>query len=108
RTAVIGPGRDRGGAGDPAHGHRLGGTGIGGGPVPQLAFRVPAPTPQRGVREERARVSIPGSEGDGAREAVHRNGREREASEAPVAALPGLAQSPAPRRAVAKQRAREL
>ena len=53
-------------------------------------------------------MSISGREADGAGEAVHRDGREREGSEDPVAALPGLAQSPALRRAVRKQRAREL
>ena len=53
-------------------------------------------------------MSISGREGDGAGEAVHRHGSEREGSEAPVAALPGLAQPPALRRAVREQRAREL
>ena len=108
RAGVIGPGREGGGAGDAAHGHRLGGSGIGGGAVPELPFAVLAPAPHRGVREQRTRVSIPGREADGAGEAVHRDGSEREGAEAPVAALPGLAQSPAPRRAVRKQRAREL
>ena len=108
RTGVIGAGREGGGAGDAAHVHRLCGPGIGGGAVPELPFAVLSPAPHRAVREERTRVSIPGREADGAGEVVHRDGSEREGSEAPVAALPGLAQPPAPRRAVRKQRAREL
>src|SRR5204862_682765 len=78
------------------------------GAVAEQPFAVLAPASHRAVREQRAGVPIAGREADGAGEAVDRDRHQREGAEAAVAALAGLAQSPALRRAVREQRAREL
>src|SRR2546422_167790 len=112
-TGVIGPGGDRGGTGDSAHGHRHRGTGrprgwVSGGPVAELALDVLPPAPHCAVSQERTGVSISAGDRDGTGESAHRDRRGGEGSEGPVTALPGLAQPPAPRRAVPEERAREL
>src|SRR5207244_4269752 len=113
RPVLKGAAAGRRGPTDASHGDGHGGPRrrrgwVSGGPVAELALDVLPPAPHCAVSQERTGVSISAGDRDGTGESAHRDRRGGEGSEGPVTALSGLAQPPAPHRAVPKERAREL
>src|SRR2546422_573486 len=110
RTGVFPPGGDGDGPGDASHPH--GSRRIRNGPVAELPLAVPSPAPHRAVPKERAGVIAPSGDGEGARDAAHPHGNGRTepsglsalSASGPVAELPLGVPSPAPHRAVPKER----